>query len=151
MTDDAATPGARLLAIDLGDRRTGLAVGDRITGIVSPAGVLEVVRERLIDPLAKAIAEHAPDALVLGIPLNMDGTEGPRARIARDMATALEERTGLPVVLQDERLTSFAADQAMARSGRTHGQKKKLRDALAAVAILEDYLAAGTRETESEQ
>lgn len=133
--------GLRYLCIDLGDKRTGLASGDDVTRFVSPLLVLEIRRgPALVDAAAKAVAAHAPDALVIGLPLNMDGTEGDRAKIVRAFAAELEERTGLPVHLQDERLTSDAADAAMARSGRTHRQKKRLRDALAAAEILRDYL-----------
>ncbi len=131
----------RYLAIDLGDRRTGLAGGDDETGLVTPIGVLEVpTGPPLLEALDDAVASHGPDALVVGLPLNMDGTEGPGAKQARELGEAMAVRCGRPVHYQDERLTSFGADQKMARSGRTHKQKKKLRDALAACAILEDYL-----------
>ena len=131
----------RYLAIDLGDKRTGLATGDDETKLVSPAGVLEIPRgEALVDAIMKAIDEHEPGAIVIGLPLNMDDTEGNRAKIARDFASDLTKRIDLPVHLQDERLTSYAADQRMARSGRTHKQKKQIRDALAAAEILRDFL-----------
>lgn len=132
----------RLLGIDLGRKRTGLAVGDGETGIVSPVDTLEVEPgPALIGALQRAIEAHGPDALVLGLPLNMDGTEGPRARQVRALGDRLAREVARPVHYQDERLTSFAADQRMARSGRTHGQKKAIRDALAAAEILRDYFA----------
>lgn len=132
----------RFLAIDLGSRRTGLAVGDDETGLASPAGILTTPGnrpERLTVALHDAIAEHRPDALVIGLPLNMDGTEGPAARRARAFAEQLRTETDLPVHLQDERLTTFAADQRLANSGRTRRRKKDLRDALAAAQILWDF------------
>ncbi len=130
------------LAIDLGDRRTGLAVADDETGLVSPAGVLEIPRgPRLLEAIIAEIGRHAPAAIVVGLPLNMDGTEGERSVIARAFGRQLEDRAALPVHYQDERLTSYAADQVMARSGRTHRQKKQLRNALAAVEVLRDFLA----------
>ncbi|MCA9290995.1 MAG: Holliday junction resolvase RuvX [Phycisphaerales bacterium] len=133
------------LAIDLGDQRTGLATGDDAIGLVTPVGVLTVPRgPRLLDALLGAIADHRPDALILGLPLNMDDSEGPQAKKVRAFGADLHARAGLPVHYQDERLTSYAADQQMARSGRTHRQKKNLRDALAAVHILEDFLRAPT-------
>jgi putative Holliday junction resolvase len=95
-----------------------------------------------MDALAKAVDRHGPDAIVLGMPLNMDGSEGAAAKDVRAFAAELAARTRLPVHLQDERLTSFEADARMAQSGRTHKQKKELRDALAAAAILEDWLDA---------
>ncbi len=131
----------RYLAIDLGDKRTGIAVGDDETGIASPVAALPVVPgPALVRTILRVIEEHAPDALVLGLPLNMDGSEGPRARRTRAFGTKLEAVIGRPLFYQDERLTSFAAEQRLAGSGRTHKQKKKARDALAAAEILEDFL-----------
>ena len=133
----------RYLAVDLGAKRTGIAAGDDVTRLVQPVEVLQVPRgPALMAALAKAVDRHGPDALVLGIPINMDGTEGAAAKDVRAFAAELAACTGLPVHLQDERLTSFEADARMAQSGRTHKQKKELRDALAAAAILEDWLDA---------
>ena len=116
-------------------------MGDDDTKLVSPAGVLEIPRgEALVDAIMKEVAKHEPGAIVIGLPLNMDDTEGDRAKIAREFASDIKKRCELPVHLQDERLTSYAADQRMARSGRTHRQKKQLRDALAAAEILQDFL-----------
>jgi putative Holliday junction resolvase len=107
------------------------------------ACVLHVPRgPALLDAIARAVRAHAPDAIVMGLPLNMDGTEGPAVEQARAFAAEVRVRTGLEVHLQDERLTSYEADQRMARTGRTHGEKKELRDALAAAALLEDFLRA---------
>lgn len=132
----------RYLAIDLGDRRTGLAAGDDVVRLVQPVEVLQVPRgPALLDALARAVDRHGPDALVVGLPLNMDGTEGGSARSVREFGALIAERTSLPVHYQDERLTSFEADERMARSGRTHREKRELRDALAACAILEGFLA----------
>jgi putative Holliday junction resolvase len=143
----------RYVAIDLGDKRTGLAVGDAITRLVTPLAVLEspiAVRggEQLLEDLAKAIAEQLGPAaagageLVVGLPLNMDGTEGPRAKMVREFAARVEKKTGRVVRFQDERLTSAEADWGMARSGMTRGEKKSRRDALAAGVVLRDFLAA---------
>jgi len=130
----------RYLAIDLGDKRTGLAAGDDQTGLVSPVAAIEIRRgHALIDAVLKQIHEQEPDAIVIGLPLNMDGTEGDRARIARAFGETLAQRCPLPIHYQDERLTSFAADERMAGTGRTHQQKKELRDALAAAEILRDF------------
>ncbi|MCZ6493615.1 MAG: Holliday junction resolvase RuvX [Planctomycetota bacterium] len=131
----------RYLAIDLGERRTGLAVGDDQTGVVTPLSILELPRgEGLIEALLKALQEHSPDEIVLGLPLNMDGTEGAPAKRVREFAKTLRKRCECVVHCQDERLTSYAADQRMARTGRTHKQKKGMRDALAAAEILRDFL-----------
>lgn len=157
----------RFVAIDLGDKRTGLAAGDSETRLVSPVGVLEVGvavagGDALLEAIARAVENHLgparppgfagakspwrleePGELVVGLPLNMDGTEGPRAKLVRAFARRIEQRTGRPVRFQDERLTSADADWTMARSGLTHQQKKERRDAIAAAAILNDFLNAG--------
>ena len=116
----------RYLAVDLGDKRTGIATGDDATTLVSPLTVLEIPRG---------------DALADALPLHMDGTEGDRVRVARAFGAALATRIDVAIHYQDERLTSHAADRQMAQSGRTHKQKKAIRDALAAAEILRDYLA----------
>jgi putative Holliday junction resolvase len=131
----------RYLAVDVGGKRTGLALGDTLTRMAMPVEVLHVPRgPALLDMIAKAVKAHAPDAIVMGLPLNMDGSEGSAVEQARAFAAEVQARTGLAVHLQDERLTSFEADQRMARTGRTHGEKKELRDAIAAAALLEDFL-----------
>lgn len=132
---------ALYLALDLGDKRTGVASGDTVTRIVSPVDVIHAAPgpERLAAVL-QLIAEHAPTAVVIGLPLNMDGTEGPAAQSARAFGEQLAAQGALPIHYHDERLTTFAADQSLARTGRTHKQKKNLRDALAAAHILTDFL-----------
>lgn len=134
----------RYLAIDLGDKRTGIAVGDKLTGIVTPHEVLRVPikpsPDRLLEAIAVCIDHFGPDELVLGLPLNMDGTEGPQAISTRVFGDLLAVKTGLPMQYQDERLTSVEAEWVLDGSGKTHGQKKALRDALAAAAILRDFL-----------
>lgn len=132
----------RYLSIDLGVKRTGVAAGDDVTGIVTPLQVVQTASHLLQDELMKVIVAHKPDALIIGVPVNMDDSEGPAAKAARAFGEELARRANLPVYCQDERLTSYAADQAMSRTGRTHKRKKELRDALAAAEILRDYLDA---------
>ena len=131
----------RYLAIDLGDVRTGIASGDDVLRLATPVKVIEASGDALLHALDAVIDQHGPDALVIGLPLHMDGRESPRSTAARAFGAAAGVRWSLPVHFQDERLTSFDADQRMARSGRTHAQKKAIRDALAACALLEDFLA----------
>ncbi|MCL4222349.1 MAG: Holliday junction resolvase RuvX [Phycisphaerales bacterium] len=141
----------RYLAIDLGDKRTGVALGDAITGIASPVETLEIPIDRrtgddLLAALLKVIVrELGPPGsggeIVVGLPLNMDGSEGPRAKIVQSFAQRLAAASARAVHLHDERLSSIDADKRMARTGLTHGQKKKRRDALAAAAILRSFLA----------
>lgn len=133
----------RYLCFDIGDKRTGSALGDDETWIVSPLGMVEVASDGvLVERLGSIVDEHEPDELVIGLPLNMDGTHGPRAKKIAAFAERLAETVLLPIHLQDERLSSFAADEAMSQSGLTHKQKKQRRDSLAAAAILRSFLDA---------
>lgn len=132
----------RMLAIDIGGKRTGFAIGDTELDMVQPLEVVVHANEReLFDAIERVCTEHRPDEIVIGLPLNMDDSEGPAAKKMRLTAEKVLAVTGMPVHLHDERLTSFEANSRMARSGRTHGGKKKIRDAIAAAALLEDYLA----------
>ncbi len=137
----------RILAVDLGDKRTGLAVGDDATGIASPVGKLEgAPNEQLAKAIARAVLEHEATVVVLGLPVHMDGTEGQRTKIVRAFAEHLRAAliagaSPAAVDFFDERLTSVEADWQMAQTGLTHKQKKQRRDALAAAAILRGYLA----------
>lgn len=140
----------RILGIDLGDKRTGIALADRVTEIASPLEMLEIPIGRaggadLVDALARVITRElgpvgGPGEVVMGLPLNMDGSEGPRAKLVRAFAARLESATGRAVHLHDERRTSIEADERLARSGLTRGQKKTRRDAIAAAEILRGYL-----------
>lgn len=131
----------RYLAIDLGDKRTGLAVGDDEFGTVTPLPARHLpIDEALIDAILEIADAHGAEAIVLGLALNMDGTEGKRAKLTRSFAASLSERTSMALHMQDERLTSYAADQLMGQTGLTHKQKKARRDSLAAAVILSDFL-----------
>ncbi|MBL9120119.1 MAG: Holliday junction resolvase RuvX [Phycisphaerae bacterium] len=131
----------RYMAIDLGERRTGIATGDAITGLVQPRVVIEQSKgEELLRKLLVEINDFGPNRLVVGLPFNMDGTEGPAAKSVRAFVEQLASRAQVPIDYQDERLTSFAAEKHLDRSGRTRKEKKELRDALAAAEILRDYL-----------
>jgi putative Holliday junction resolvase len=151
----------RLIAIDLGDKRTGLAVADVVVRRAMPLKVVEVtIAERggaaLLDALARevaaVVAPREECTIVVGLPLNMDGTEGPRAKQVRVFAGRVQERLNADagvartLAFQDERLTSAQADWDLARTGLTHAQKKARRDALAAAALLQDYLDAQVRD-----
>lgn len=131
----------RYLSIDLGEKRTGVAVGDDESGIASPIDVIVTSSaDERVRRLGKLIEEHEPGALVLGLPMNMDGSVGPAAMKSQALAAQLTERFGLAVHLVDERQTSQRADEQMARTGLTRGQKKARRDALAAAVILQVFL-----------
>ncbi len=133
----------RLLCVYLCDRRTGLAVGDNELNLAHPVCVLEIpIGQALVDAIVKAIDEHSADELVIGLPLNMDGTEGQRVQITKAFADQISREVDIDIHFQDERLTSAAAEELLSGSGKTHKQKKQARDALAAAEILKDFLGA---------
>ncbi len=134
------TAGA-ILAVDFGDTRTGLAVSDpsRLLasgiGYVSPGGI-----EKTADAVAEVAKEKRVAAAVVGLPVNMDGSEGSRATRCRKFASMLEERTGLPVVMFDERMTTMTASRYLNETG-TRGKKRKgVIDTLSAQIILQNCL-----------
>ena len=131
----------RIMAIDLGDERTGLAVSD-LTGTL--AGEAWTVKEWNTDRIADVIAAEAKarqaGTLVLGYPKNMDGTLGPRAEKSEAFAELLRERTGLPVILWDERRTTVDAHRILSDNDRHGKRRKNTVDAVAATLILEGYL-----------
>ncbi len=138
----------RYICFDIGDRRTGVAFGDDITGLASPDRVIQEPMNRgLIDQIVQLIDESGVDVVVIGLPLNMDGTIGPQAKKVQTVQDAIVNQVSVPVVAYDERLSSYQADQSMARSGLTHRQKKVRRDAIAAAVILRDYLESQNTNT----
>ena len=130
-----------LLAVDLGKARTGLAVCDENEVLASPAGVVsEWNPERLMERIAEEVKNRGAKEIVVGLPRNMDGTEGESAQNARTFAERLAERTGLPVHLQDERGTTITAHNYL-NDTDTRGKKRKaVVDAVAATVILQAYL-----------
>ena len=132
----------RILAIDLGDVRSGLAMGESTTGTIEPLRVVEArTPEQRLTILAGVVEEFGPELILVGLPLNMDGTEGSQAKAARTFADELKACTDIPVNMQDERLTSFEADQQLKGSGRSRKGRKQIQDALAAAELIRDYLA----------
>ena len=137
----------RIMAIDYGDRRIGLAVSDLLGMLCGEAWTME---EWNMERAAKRIAEEAKKrevgTLVLGLPKNMDGTEGPRAEKSRAFRELLIAESGLPVVLWDERRSSIEAHAILHANGRREKLHRRSVDAVAASLILEGYLgSAGIR------
>lgn len=134
---------SQILGFDFGTFSIGVAVGQRITGTASPLAALRAKDgQPNWDEVSKLIATWQPQLLVVGLPLNMDGSEQPLTDMARKFANRLHGRFGLPVHLQDERLTTVAAkEQLFARGGYKNLQKDKV-DSAAAQLILEDYLSS---------
>ena len=131
----------RVMAIDYGDARTGVAVSDP-TGTLT--GFTSVVHGRKAEQVAAEVArlaqEHGAEVLVLGFPRNMDGTEGARAELYRAFAGLLETESGLKPVLWDERRTTVEAHAILHTGGKRMKDHKKNVDAVAASLILEGYL-----------
>ena len=131
----------RIMAIDYGDARTGVAVSD-LTGML--AGFTTVIQSRKSEFVAAEVArlakEHGVEELVMGFPRNMDGTDSRRAELYRGLARALEEAAGMKVILWDERRTTIDAHQILFSQGKNGRKRKKLVDAVAASLILENYL-----------
>lgn len=128
----------RYLAIDYGDKRTGLAICDEEEKIASPLRAL-ATGANLIDEIVAIINSREAGAVVVGLPLNMDGSAGAAAAKVRSFGDELEKRIDIPVYFHDERLSSFEAEQKLA--GMMTRKKKKARlDAIAAAAILQSFL-----------
>lgn len=129
------------MAIDYGDAHTGVALSDP-TGLL--AGTATTIHSRkeaeVLEQLVQMIRENQVDELVMGFPRNMDGTEGPRAELYRSFAQKLEEASGMPVKLWDERRTTVDAHRILQESGKNAKKRKKTVDAVAASLILEGYL-----------
>ena len=132
---------ARIMAIDYGDQRIGLAVSDLLGLLAGEAWTMnEWNRERAAQRIAEEAKKREVGTLVLGLPKNMDGTEGPRAALSREFKTLLEEASGLPVVLWDERRSSIEAHAILHAAGKKERVHRKTVDAVAASLILEGYL-----------
>ena len=131
----------RIMAIDYGDQRTGLAVSDLLGMLCGEAWtVTEWNPERLAEQISREAKSREVGTLVLGLPKNMDGTEGPRAAKSRRFAQRLANAAGLPVVLWDERRTTVSAAAILAEND-TFGQKRKARlDSVSAAVLLEHFL-----------
>jgi putative Holliday junction resolvase len=129
----------RYLAIDYGTKRTGLAVCDAGETIASPLAVVQG-RKELIGRVKRVVASEDIGAIVVGLPLNMDGTEGPQAKLVLAFARELGRQIPIPIHLQDERLSSFVAEHKLNDIGLTRGKKRERLDALAAADILQSFL-----------
>jgi len=134
----------RYLAIDYGTKRTGLAVCDAEETITSPYSVLQGQKD-LVGRIARIVASENIAAVVLGLPLNMDGSEGPQAKRVRTFARQLESEIHIPIHLQDERLSSFGAEEKLGEIGLSKGKQKERLDALAAAEILQAFLERKAR------
>lgn len=131
----------RYLAIDYGNKRTGLAICDQNETVASPLTVISG-HSKLVEKIAEVIRAENVGAIVVGLPLNMDNSQGSQAKLVLDFGQKLKAGLNVPVHFQDERLSSFAADEKLTAAQLPFSKKKKLRDAIAAAEILNAFLEA---------
>jgi len=136
----------RLLAIDLGTKNIGVAVSDAL-GITVRA--VETIRRKSIESdisrLKSLVEELEAEAVIVGLPLRMDGSEGDAARTVLRFVECLKASIPVPIITQDERLTSYEAEQIMIERGINRRERRSKSDEMAAMIILQDYLAAEER------
>ena len=132
----------KIMGIDYGDARTGVAISDLLCSIVGSATVVPSRNtDKAIADIVRLAKENQVGQIVVGLPRNMDGTEGVRAQLCREFAQLLRDATGLPVDMWDERRTTVDAHNILSQHNY-HGKKRKdTVDAVAASLILEGYLA----------
>lgn len=130
-----------IMAVDLGDARTGIAVCDKLEMLASPVGTItEYNKDKLIDKINDLVTEYNVEELVLGNPVNMDGTEGARAQMYKEFGEKLKNKTGKKVTMWDERATTVSATEIL-NFTNTRGKKRKaIIDTVSAVLILESYM-----------
>ena len=132
----------RVLAIDYGDARTGIAISDASGTIVGQTTAIQSYnKNKTAAEIARIAKESGAEQLVMGFPRNMDGSEGPRAELYRAFAALVEETCGMPVVLWDERRTTVEAHNILSECNRRGKKRKETVDAVAASLILEGYLS----------
>ena len=131
----------KILSVDFGDVRTGLAISDATRflasgiGYISPGGI-----EKTADAVAELAAKEGVSAIVVGLPKNMDGSEGSRADRCKKFARLVEERSGLPVATFDERMTTMTASRYLNETGTRGSKRKQVIDTLSAQIILQNCL-----------
>jgi putative holliday junction resolvase len=135
-----------VLAFDFGEKRIGVAVGDTAVSIAHPLTTIrETTNERRFAAIERLIGEWRPARLVVGLPAHMDGSEHEMSRLARKFAQRLEARFKLPVIFEDERLSSAVAESRLAASGVRRDERKLLIDAAAACEILQSHFDSAQR------
>ena len=131
----------RVLAVDYGERRTGLAVSDEMGITAQGLKTLEPEDESEIPELvARTAQDKGVEIIVVGLPLNMDGTESEKSKKVREFGALLAEKASLPVVFRDERMTSLQAHRVMHEMNKKPGKNKPMVDRISATLILQEYL-----------
>ncbi len=129
----------RYLAIDYGTKHTGLAICDAAETIASPLTVIHGQQD-LLKKITDMVEAEKVEAIVIGLPLNMDDSQGPQAKLVFKFADQLKAHIDIPIHFQDERLSTFSAEEKLAAVDFTRAKKKKRLDAIAAAEILEAFL-----------
>ena len=141
----------KIMAVDFGDSRTGIAICDRGELLASPVWVIE---EKLftttVQKTAQQVQEQGAERIVVGHPLNMDGSKGPRAQLCEEFAQQLGELVSVPVVLWDERQTTVSAIGFLNETNTRGKKRKQVIDAVAATIILENYMSYRKNHSEEE-
>lgn len=143
----------RIMGLDFGSKTVGVAVSDEL--LLTAQG-LEIIRRKEENKLRRTLArieelivEYGVEEIVLGMPINMNATEGERAKLTLEFREKLERRTGLPVTMWDERLTTVEADRTMIEAGIRRENRKEYVDMIAAVLILQGYLDRKSMKSET--
>jgi len=130
----------RVLGLDPGDVRVGVAVSDPVGIIASPHSVLDTRDKELGAALKRLCDENEVITIVIGLPVSLDGTEGPAAVKAREFGRFVEQAVGMTVAFHDERFTTVTAEAALLESGMKRGDRKAVRDKVAAAVMLQGFL-----------
>lgn len=132
----------KIMAVDYGDSHTGLACCDRTETVASPIGVIDEKNFNIcVEKVAAASVEYEVGLIVVGNPLNMNGSAGPRSELCKNFADLLQNYVEVPVVMWDERSTTVTAHQMMNEVNKRGKKRKAVIDAVAAAVILENYMA----------
>jgi putative Holliday junction resolvase len=141
MTDGSQLAARRVLALDVGGKRIGVALSDPGGSFAMPLTTLQAApHARALARIVELVAEYVIDEVVVGLPLTLSGEVGPQARVVQAFAEELEQALGCPVLLFDERLTTAVAEQMMRDMGLKPEKRKARIDEIAATIILQDYL-----------
>ena len=134
----------RILGLDLGSKTVGVAVSDSLFMTAQPLETITRTQQsklrKTLARIGELIAEYEPESIVLGLPLNMDGSEGERCEKSREFADMLKKRFSLPVIFVNEQLTTVAADEILAEMEVPAADRKQYIDKIAAAIILQDYI-----------
>lgn len=137
----ALAPGQRLIGVDLGEKTIGLALSDRLLSVATPLLTLKRGKFSVdADKLAALLAEHGVGGLVIGLPLNMDGSEGPSSQSARAFGRNFAARSNVPIVFWDERLSTAAVTRTLLEADSSRRRRAEVVDKMAAAYILQGAL-----------